>query len=502
LLDGTVLETARTAFSDEPTGVTLDPLTGRLFYSDDNTKRIYQLDPGADGRFHTADDTVSSFSTSAYGNDDPEDIAFDTWARVLFVTDGANNEVFRVSPGFNRRFDGVPPLGDDTVTRFDTSAFVANPEGVAYNPDTGNLYLEGNVPRLLVEVTTAGALVRTIEISAAGAVKLSGLTYAPASDGSGAKHLYIVDRGRLVTSAPNPNDAIDGRLHEMTLPPEPAGNRPPSVNAGPDLNMNLPDLAMLDGSAGDDGRPNPPGVITATWHKLSGPGAVTFADARALDTTARLSATGDYVLRLTVSDGEARVFDEVTVTVLPSGVFARQFRIDQGNDDAEENANGAIARTQDELELVSRVEDGTTGNQTVGLRYAEVDIPPGAQIVSAHVQFKAAETDSGNTMLTIQGEAGDDARAFQATTGNISARPRTAAAVTWAPPPWKAIGATGPAQKTADIAAVIQEIVNQPGWASGNTLVLIISGAGKRVAESYNGNPAGAPLLNVFFSSD
>jgi hypothetical protein len=44
---------------------------------------------------------------------------------------------------------------------------------------------------------------------------------------------------------------------------------------------------------------------------------------------------------------------------------------------------------------------------------------------------------------------------------------------------------------------VIQEIVGRPGWASGHSLVLIISGTGHREAEAYEGAAAAAPLLHV-----
>jgi hypothetical protein len=47
---------------------------------------------------------------------------------------------------------------------------------------------------------------------------------------------------------------------------------------------------------------------------------------------------------------------------------------------------------------------------------------------------------------------------------------------------------------------VIQEIVDRPGWSAGNALVVIVTGSGKRVAESYNGLPSGAPLLHVEYS--
>jgi hypothetical protein len=54
------------------------------------------------------------------------------------------------------------------------------------------------------------------------------------------------------------------------------------------------------------------------------------------------------------------------------------------------------------------------------------------------------------------------------------------------------VGAAGPAQRTSNIAPVIQEIVNQPGWTRDNDLILILTGAGQRVAQSYNGSPTGA----------
>jgi hypothetical protein len=57
----------------------------------------------------------------------------------------------------------------------------------------------------------------------------------------------------------------------------------------------------------------------------------------------------------------------------------------------------------------------------------------------------------------------------------------------------------GAAQRTPNLAAVIQEIVNQSGWVSGNALVIVITGNSNnaRIAESYEGNAVGAPLLHI-----
>jgi PKD repeat protein len=89
------------------------------------------------------------------------------------------------------------------------------------------------------------------------------------------------------------------------------------VGAGPDQTITLPDDATLDGTVSDDGLPNPPGAVTTTWSKISGPGTVTFADATAVDTTATFSAAGVYVLWLTANDDQLTASDEITITVEP-----------------------------------------------------------------------------------------------------------------------------------------------------------------------------------------
>ena len=92
-------------------------------------------------------------------------------------------------------------------------------------------------------------------------------------------------------------------------------NQAPTVSAGTDQTITLPSSASLDGTATDDGLPNPPGTVTTTWSKVSGPGTVTFGTTSAVDTTATFSLAGTYVLRLTANDGTLSVNDNVQVTV-------------------------------------------------------------------------------------------------------------------------------------------------------------------------------------------
>jgi RHS repeat-associated protein len=72
----------------------------------------------------------------------------------------------------------------------------------------------------------------------------------------------------------------------------------------------------LVGTVADDGLPAS-GTLSTNWTKVSGPGAVAFADASAASTSATFAEAGTYVLRLSASDSELNSADELTVTVEP-----------------------------------------------------------------------------------------------------------------------------------------------------------------------------------------
>lgn len=52
-------------------------------------------------------------------------------------------------------------------------------------------------------------------------------------------------------------------------------------------------------------------------------------------------------------------------------------------------------------------------------------------------------------------------------------------------------------QRTSDLSSLIQEVVNQSNWQEGNALVLIISGSGRRTAQSWDVAWSGTPMLYV-----
>jgi hypothetical protein len=124
-----------------------------------------------------------------------------------------------------------------------------------------------------------------------------------------------------------------------------------------------------------------------------------------------------------------------------------------------------------------------------------VQIPNGATIVNAEVQFTVDETGKKATNLVIRAEQADNSAPITTTAFNISSRPRTTASIPWSPPAWQTLGAAGSGQLTPNLATVVQELVARPGWAPGNALTVIVTGTGRRTAASFeSGAP---PILHV-----
>ena len=172
-------------------------------------------------------------------------------------------------------------------------------------------------------------------------------------------------------------------------------------------------------------------------------------------------------------------------------------RVNSGTDDAEQRLDtNAIDISSSDLELT---QDPASSNQEVGMRFTIVNIPVGATITNAYIEFETDETTSGATNLTVWGEANDSPAAFSTATSNITSRTKTSASVAWSNvPAWTIISEK---HQTPNLSSVIQQIVSRPGWASGNSIVIIITGSGSRVAEAYEGEPANAPLLHVDYTT-
>ena len=184
------------------------------------------------------------------------------------------------------------------------------------------------------------------------------------------------------------------------------------------------------------------------------------------------------------------------LAVLPAGaVTLVESRVSASTDDAEENAAGSVSVIGSDLEL------GWDGSpQTLGMRFPGLAVPQGAAVTAAWIQFETDEATAAVVALSFTAQADDDAPSFSTAGEDLTARPREAASAVWSPPAWSTVGEAGPGQRTPDLSPVVQAVVDRPGWAAGNALVIFVNGdasTGRRIARSWDSDRAGAPLLHV-----
>src|SRR5215213_1017608 len=274
-LAGNVVKTTNTlAFSHEPVGAAFDA-GGRLFVSDDDQRKVFQVALGSNGSFDSADSTTS-FGTSSFGSADPEGAAYDRAGNRLFIADGEGSEIYRISP-----VDGIFGNGNDRVQHFDTALLgITDPETVEFNPDTGTLFTIGTPGKKIVETTTAGALVSEPDTSYLPLVHPAGMAYAPRSTDPAKNSIYIADRKVDNDNHPTEND---GAIYEVAPGSGGGGSPPPPGDvrvaassddaeeaSGGSVTLNSSDLELVtDGSVTQTAGLRFPGLGIPTGAKIT-----------------------------------------------------------------------------------------------------------------------------------------------------------------------------------------------------------------------------------------
>ena len=183
---------SRSGFSNEPTGIGVNPNNNHVFISDDDARKVFEVRLGADGAYCTGDDTVTSMSTTT----DTEDVAYGD--NTLYIAGGTDAEVLKFSLGA----DGMLAGADyGPITHFDTAAWgFSDLEGIGYNSDSSTLFIisTSSNDKYLGEVTTTGTLLRAYDLSFMGTASniRSDVSFSPSSQDQTVKNIYIVSRGR------------------------------------------------------------------------------------------------------------------------------------------------------------------------------------------------------------------------------------------------------------------------------------------------------------------
>jgi len=166
-----------------------------------------------------------------------------------------------------------------------------------------------------------------------------------------------------------------------------------------------------------------------------------------------------------------------------------QRQVELSDDDAEETiSSGSVSIGGSSFDMRS--------SQVNGLRFQNIPIAPGTQILEAHLTFNARSTSTGAATIRFYAQDADDAPGFSSSVSDISTRAKTTATATWNPADWDTVDEQ---HVSSDLTALIQEIVDRPGWTAGNSLTIIQShdSGAERHAQTYNGNAAAAPMLRI-----
>ncbi len=169
-------------------------------------------------------------------------------------------------------------------------------------------------------------------------------------------------------------------------------------------------------------------------------------------------------------------------------------QITLGNDDAEQSSTGLMNINSSDLHMCFNQD-----TQTVGLRFRNINIPKGAVINSAHIQFQASSDNIQYSSLNIKIQDASNPAAFGLGTNNISSRLLLNQPIHWMPLPWLN-GDAGGEQRTPGLNSLVQSIINREDWKTGGSLVFIINGTGNRTASSADANNGSSPVITINYT--
>ncbi len=180
----------------------------------------------------------------------------------------------------------------------------------------------------------------------------------------------------------------------------------------------------------------------------------------------------------------------------PVGSVTATYAVTAAGDDVNENGTSFVT---DSPSVWLGNASSTTASYT-GLRFTNVTIPRNATVTAARLDVRAAATQWLGVTFEYAAEAGGNSAAFS-TTSKPSQRTLLAPRVThsqnvqWVSGTWYSL---------ESLTALIQAVVNQGTWSTGNSLALVLHGTGgawgRKFVNVYEGGAANSPRLVVTYS--
>ncbi len=354
------------------------------------------------------------------------------------------------------------------------------------NPPTGDfdLYLYSMTP------SETGTPVLLASSTAAGLGADESLSYTPQTPTS---VLLVVKR-----------ISGSGSFELKSLQAGPPTAQDSSVTTGIGSSLTVTLVAL------DDGSPNPPGRLTYTIVSLPQHGALerTGTGAPITSVPAALAEGVDQVVyrpdagwigedRFTfrADDGGVAPFggssDTAAVNVSVVSQVALTCRVAAGEDDACVSRWSTYQKAAEPALSV--------GQYMSGMRFRNLEIPQGAEIVQAKLRLCAHSSGlRGKIAAWLRAEAADNPGPFSSS-HRVNAVTMTDATEDWS---WDDRWQANTWYESPDIRSLVQEVVDRPAWSAGNSLV-VLYGADSYDADrkfwAYEGDPARAVELVIVY---
>ena len=450
------------------------------------------------------------------------------------------------APGVLTQTVSVPLVTDATSEVNETFSLVlSSPTNATIGDATGVATIvndDGAPPALSVgdgSATEGGPLALTVTLAPANATQTVTVNWATTSGSAAGNVDYTTASGTLtfnpgVTSQPIPltllQDTLDEPNETFTVSLNTPVNAPIAdgtavatiVDDDPTPTLSINDVTLLEGNGGTTNfvftvslsaasgqaisvnattvagtavAPNDYTTATGTLPFAPGVVTATLTVPVVADTVTEPTETFTVVLsaptNATIADGTG----VGTIANDDSGVGPTTvtLQIAAGNDDVNEAAT-VLSPSGASVWL-----GNASGASYTGLRFTGAGLPAGATITSARLEVNAANTQWIGMAFEFGIEAALNSQAFAA--GSLPSQrtllaPRVmhASDAQWVAGTWYALD---------DIAPLVQGLVNQPGWNSGNALSLILRGTGntwsRKFARAFDDTPALAPRLVVTY---
>lgn len=187
-LQGLPLDILNTAFNDK---------TKSLFTIDPSTQELTAIQAGPNGKLPTLTAPSARFNLGI-GIQRAQGMDIDPVTGRLFLLDPAGKRLWIVTPDEAGNYDGDTAQRNNRVKRVSLGGIEnGRLHGLAYNPNSGNLFTLNQTLNTLYEITENGELVSTRDVSSFTELQSpAGMVFAPSGDTTddpATKSLYIAD---------------------------------------------------------------------------------------------------------------------------------------------------------------------------------------------------------------------------------------------------------------------------------------------------------------------